>query len=117
MSTPAELMAQGMPAALALKIGADIGTGVVAAGTTQLTATALAAGFNEVATAAANSGVILPVNADTCNVYNGGASPLSVYPPVGCYMNGALNAAFSVTNGKTGSFHRSGNRYIGNLSA
>ena len=117
MSTPAELMAQGMPAALANRIGADVATGVVAAGSSQATATVLAAGFNEVATAGASTGVVLPANVDSCTVLNAGASPLAVYPPVGGFMNGVLNAAFTVTNAKTASFHRSGNRYIGNLSA
>jgi len=117
MSTPAELMAGGMPALLANRIGADVATGITAAGSSQATATVLSAGFNLIGTAAASTGVLLPSNTDSVSLFNGGASPVSVYPPVGSFMNGVVNAAFTVTNGKTASFHRSGNQYIGNLSA
>src|SRR4051812_2487987 len=64
---------------------------VVAAGTTQATATLLINGMNGVLTAAANSGVILNSNSltsDTQVVYNGGANPVKVYPPVGSKING-----------------------------
>ena len=59
MSLPGELMALGLPHSLAERIGADIVTGVVAAGTTQITAATVAGAFIEVATAAASSGIIL----------------------------------------------------------
>lgn len=117
MSTPAELMALGLPATLANRMGADITTGVTAAGSTQATATPLMSGFNEIGTTAASTGVVLPRGSDTSSVFNGGVSALTVYPPVGGFINGVLNAAFSVPAGKTGTFHRSGIRYIGNLSA
>jgi hypothetical protein len=117
MSLPGELMALGLPHSLAERIGADIVTGVVAAGTSQTTAATVAGAFIEVATAAASSGIILMGGPDNFTIFNGGASPLSVYPPVGGYMNGTQNAAFSVTNAKSAFFFRAGNRYIGVLSA
>ena len=117
MATTAELMAAGFSAAQASVLGADNATGITAAGTTQATATALASAFTEVGTAAANSGVLLPAFPKTCIVSNGGANAIKVYPPVGHYMNGTQNASFSVTNAKTATFYRSGQRWIGVLSA
>ena len=64
---------------------------VVAAGTTQATATLLVNGMNGILTAPANSGVILNSNSLTsdCQVaYNGGANAVKVYPPVGSKING-----------------------------
>ncbi len=117
MSLPTELMGLGLPHSLANHLGSDVTTGVVAAGTTQTGAKALTTGFNEIATAAANSGVMLDSFSDFHLIFNGGANPVSVYPPVGSYMNGTQNASFSVTNAKTAFFFRSGLRYIGVLSA
>ena len=117
MSLPSELMALGLPFALANRIGSDTSLAVVAAGTTQITATVVNSGFIEVATAGANSGIQLNGFSDNFVIVNGGASPLSVYPPVGSFMNGSVNAAFSVTNAKTAFIFRSGNRYIAVMSA
>lgn len=64
---------------------------VVAAGTTQATATLLVNGMNGILTAPANSGVMLNANSLTSDcqiVYNGGANPVKVYPPVGSKING-----------------------------
>jgi hypothetical protein len=118
MSSPAELMALGMPNTQANSLGSDTATGVAAAGSSsQTAATKLTAAFNEIATAAANSGVMLTAFSDFHLIFNGGASPVLVYPPVGSFMNGSLNASYSVTNGKSAFFFRSGIRYIGHLSA
>lgn len=118
MSASNELMGLGMPAALASQLGANAQTAVTAAGSTQTDATALTGEFVEVATAGASTGVKLPASgASFYIVYNGGANAVKVYPPVGSYMNGTQNAAFSVTNAKTGIFFRSALRFIGVLSA
>ena len=64
---------------------------VVAAGTTQATATLLVNGMNGILTAAAGSGVILNANSLTSDcqvVYNGGANAVKVYPPTGGKING-----------------------------
>jgi len=64
---------------------------VVAAGSTQATATLLINGMNGVTTAAAGTGVILNANSLTSDcqvVYNGAANAVKVYPPVGCKING-----------------------------
>ena len=63
---------------------------VVAAGTTQATATLLYNGMNGILTAASGSGVILHANSLTSDcqvVYNGGANPVNVYPPSGSKIN------------------------------
>lgn len=67
----------------------DAGLNISAAGTTQGPATLLINGLNGITTAAAGSGVILfPANEGTFQlVYNGGASAVKVYPPVGSQIN------------------------------
>lgn len=117
MSSTPELLSLGLPWQLAAQLGADAQTAVSAAGTTQATATAATGQFIEVGTAASNAGVMLPDGASVYVVYNGGANTMKVYPPVGSYMNGSQNAAFSVTNAKSAIFFRSAARFIGVLSA
>lgn len=117
MASTAELMALGMAHSLAYRLGSDPTLAVTAAGSTQTDATALTTAFTEVGTAAASTGVILPANASFYVVYNGGANAVKVYPPVGSFMNGTVNAAFSVTNAKSAIFFRSNLRFIGVLSA
>ena len=117
MSSATELMAGGMPATLANRLGSDVQTGVVAAGTTTADATVCTGEFIEIATAGANSGIRLQDGGDTYVVRNGGASTVKVYPPTGSFMNGTADAAFSVTNGKTAIIYRSDARFTGVLSA
>ncbi len=117
MSSQTELMSLGMPHALAFKIGAETQLTVTAAGTTQADATATTGGFIEVGTAGSSTGIILSNGMGTYVVYNGGSNAVKVYPPVGSYMNGSQNAAFSVTNAKSAIIYRSGLRFIGVLSA
>ncbi len=69
---------------------------VTAAGSTQATATALAASNNMVTTGTANQGVILPSGKqafDQINVGNTTAANICVYPPVGGNLNGAATNA------------------------
>ena len=77
-------------------IGGSNALTVAGAGTTQATATALAAVNNLVTTGANNSGVILPSGKspfDQCNVGNTVGNNICVYPPVGGNLNGqATNA-------------------------
>ena len=80
---------------------------ITAAGTTLGTATPLNAKFNKVTTAAASTGVSLPVAAagDMVVVQNSGANALSVYPATaaGTIAGGSAGAAVSlaVTTEKT----------------
>lgn len=82
-------------------------TGLTATGSTLATGLALNAKFNNVTTAAASTGVVLPLAAagDVVFVRNGGANALSVYPnsATGTIGGGSAGAAVSlaVTNDKT----------------
>lgn len=98
------------------------GLNVVAAGTTQATATLLINGMNGVTTAAASSGVILNANSLTSDcqvVYNGGANAVTVYPPVGSRINGltANTGMVLATNTACAFWFLSDTRIVGILSA
>lgn len=107
MASAEDLMSNGLPASLAKKIGLEVPvTGLVATGSTQAGALALASNFSIFATVAANTGCIVSADKDSF-IFNGGVSALSVYPPVGAGFNfngGAANAAFSIPAGKGGWF-------------
>ena len=95
---------------------------VVAAGTTQATATLLINGMNGITTAPSSSGVILNLNnltSDCQVVYNGGANSVSVYPPVGSRINGlTTNTPMTLaTNTACQFWFLSDTRIIGILSA
>ena len=75
-------------------VGGAQNNAVSAAGTTQGTATAISADVVNVSTVASGAGVILPlVPGGSMLVYNSGANPLKVYPP----LAGAINQI--ATNG------------------
>jgi hypothetical protein len=119
MANTSEVMEVGLPWLGGMMLGADVTTAVTAAGSAQADATALTSAFVEVGTAAASTGIRLQPDGipSFYAIFNGGANAVKVYPPVGSFMNGTVNAAFSVTNAKTAFIFRSGNRYIGVLSA
>lgn len=107
MSNSSELIKSGLHTTQAGAIAGSIQGGLTAAGSNQATALALSSVNNVVTTAAASTGVVLPLvhAGDTITVVNLGANALSVYPPVaGKIQSGAANAAFSVAVGKTGVF-------------
>lgn len=99
----------------------DVGLTISAAGTTQGTATLLINGANGISTAAASSGVILfPGGVGTSQlVYNGGANPVKVYPPVGAQINGIpVNGAHTLaTNTACVYWTFSSTQIVGVLSA
>lgn len=88
--------------------------GIVAAGTTQATATPLGAPLNQVDTTAANTGVNLPLSTgkrnvafQNCIIVNNGANTLSVYGAQGSAdtINGtAGSTAFTIAAGFTAAF-------------
>lgn len=65
--------------------GSTVQTGLAATGTTQGTALILTAGWSEVDTTPANSGVVLPALGvgQASTVFNEGVNTLKIYPPVG----------------------------------
>ena len=79
-----------------------------ATGSTQGTALLMPTDFVVFTTVAANTGTILPSNANAGDIYyvvNHGANSLSVYPAVGGKIStGATNAAFAVAVGKLAEF-------------
>lgn len=84
-----QVMGAGFSSGQAVALGGTMNTAVSAAGTTQGTATTLTAAVNDVTTAAANSGVILPQGqtGDEFQILNSGANPVYVYPPTGAKLN------------------------------
>ena len=99
----------------------DVGTSISAAGTTQGTATALTNALNGVSTVASGAGVVLYAgSAGDCQlVYNGGANPVNVYPPVGAKINGMpTNTPHSLgTNTACEYWFLSATQLVGVLSA
>ena len=117
-----KVFGQGMPGPTAVALLQDVATSISAAGTTQGTATELAAADNEVSTVAAGAGVVLSSKlaaGDEQTVFNAGANALKVYPPSGMKINAlAANAAMTLgTN--TGVYFKcvSTTRVFGVLSA
>lgn len=106
MSSRDRLVQTGMWADMAQSVVAgSFASGLSGAGTTQADATAIAADVSMFGTVALNAGARLPVDIGEKVVFNGGANPLLVYPPVGGTVNaGAANASFSVAAGKAAWF-------------
>jgi hypothetical protein len=88
--------------------GRQVKSGLVATGTNQATALPLSnASDNQVVTTANSTGVILPIARDpsSITVWNGGASNLAIYPPLGGQINdGTVNAAFILLTGTGAAF-------------
>ena len=82
MALASDIMLGGFSAGSARAIGGQVETGISAAGTVITDATDLDKSINVVGTAAASSGVQLPVMnvGESMIVYNGGANTLKVYP-------------------------------------
>jgi hypothetical protein len=81
----------------------SVGLGLAALGTTQSTALALTDDWNQIITAAAGSGVVLPALAGGQSIFiaNEGLNPVAVYPPIGSAIDAlSVNGAYSLTNGK-----------------
>lgn len=117
MPSRAELMATGMPATQAAKLGVDAASTATAAGTTQGTATALTTNFTNVTTSLVGAGVIIAYPFDRNFVWNTGPNTLTVYPPVGGTIMGlALNAGVTVATASGVSMEGDGLTYFANIS-
>ena len=94
------LVGAGVPPAAAQATVGYNDVGVTAAGTnSQANSYAIQYSNTFVGTAAANSGVRLPTAApgDSFFIYNGGASTMHIYPPVGGAINGgSTDAAYDI---------------------
>ncbi len=97
-------------------------TGIVAAGTSQATATTLSAQDSEVTTVSSGTGVILnPLIApsEEQTIFNAGANALKVYPPTGMQFNSLPTNTAIILATNTGLLLRcvSTTRIFGVLSA
>jgi hypothetical protein len=110
----------GIPAGMATAINGGVQT-LVAAGTTQGTATTINLGCAFFSTVAASSGGVLSAGApgDDVWVYNAGANALAVYPPSGAKINNvATNGSVSLATNTSIIFKCvSATQWIANLSA
>lgn len=121
MPTTGEIMRSGVDALTARLIGTDKdATTETATGSTQADAFVLTANITLFGTVAASTGAILPsaTGRSSYFIFNNGASPLTVYPAVGEFINASsVNTGYSVTNGKGATFYPHGNIWMANLSA
>lgn len=89
MAFAKNIMQGGFSAGSADAINGQIAAALVAAGTTQGTALLVSADTNLFGTVASGAGAIVYAgqSGDSCEVYNGGANSLTIYPPVGSRFN------------------------------
>jgi len=94
MALARNIMRGGWSAGNARAVNGAVGTALTAAGTTLATALALQADTNVIGTAAAGTGVSLPSGeiGDSCEVYNGGANTVIVYPDAAANQINAITA-------------------------
>jgi hypothetical protein len=122
MALARNIMKGGWSAGNAKAVNGAVATGLTAAGTNLATALALQADTNVIGTAAASTGVSLPSAeiGDSCEVYNGGANTVTVYPDAAANQINAITAGsgFSLAT-NTACFCRkvSATRWIAFLSA
>jgi len=122
MALARNIMKGGWSAGNAKAVNGAVATGLTAAGTTISDALDLNADTNVIGTAAASTGVQLPSAeiGDSCEVYNGGANTVVVYPDATANQINALTAGsgFSLAT-NTACFCRkiTATRWIAFLSA
>ena len=122
MALAKNIMKGGWSAGNAKAVNGNVATGLTAAGTTRADALALSADTNVIGTAAASTGVSLPSCeiGDSCEVYNGGANTVIVYPDAYANQINAITAGsgFNLAT-NTSSFCRkiTATRWIAFLSA
>lgn len=97
MALARNIMKGGWSAGNAKAVNGNVATALTAAGTTISDALALQADTNVIGTAAASTGVKLPSAeiGDSCEVYNGGANTVKVYPDVAANQVNGLSAGAS----------------------
>ena len=86
-----------------------VGSGLTAAGTTQATALALQAEWNDVTSAASGTGVIINAFGIGLNsiVFNEGGNTLKIYPPIGCAIDAlGTNNPYSLANNAARDFYQ-----------
>jgi hypothetical protein len=122
MGLARNIMRAGFSAGQAKAINGEVATGLTAAGTVITDALDLTADLNVIGTAAANTGVQLPSCeiGDSCQVYNGGANSVKVYPDSSANNINQLSAGAAMllgTNTTCQYSKVSATRWIATLSA
>ena len=118
----AKVFGAGLPGLAVQAICQDIGTSLTASGTLQSDALELVNADNDVTSVASGSGVVLLSTAsagDTQTVFNSGANPLKVYPPVGSKINSLPTNVWMILAVNTGCIFKrvSSTKFFGVLSA
>ena len=109
MSTVADLMGLGMPAALAARLG-NTPTSITAAGTSQSTATLITQHVAMVNAQSSQTGAVFSSNASlgapffVVSPVGVSAATAVIYCPVSGTMNGSTNGSVLLTTGKTAIF-------------
>jgi hypothetical protein len=99
MSLAARMLVSGLSAVQCAAIQGTVANNLTATGSTQGNALLLPADLCKFTTVAASTGAIIPAAnpGDSGSVFNGGASALLLYPPVGGKINAlGTNAGYSV---------------------
>ena len=122
MALARNIMRGGWSAGNAKAVNGAVATGLTATGTTLATALALQADTCVLGTVASGTGVSLPSGeiGDSCEIYNGGANSVTVYPDASTVQINALTAGAGFLLGvNTGCYARrvSTTRWIVTLSA
>ena len=122
MALASNIMKGGWSAGNAKAVNGAVATGLTATGTTLGTALGLKADTNVFGTVASGTGATLPSCeiGDSCEVYNGGANSLTVYPDTSSVQINALAAGSGFLLGtNTMAYARrvTTTRWIVNLSA
>ena len=122
MGLSKNMMGGGFSAGQAKAINGAVATGLTAAGTVIGDALDLTADLNIIGTAAASTGVQLPSCevGDSCQIYNGGANAVKVYPDSSSNTINQLSAGSAMllaTNTACQYFKISSTRWVANLSA
>ena len=113
MSTVADLMGLGMPAALAARLG-NTPTAVTGAGTSQATATAISQHVSMVNAQSSQTGAIFASAASlgapfyVVSPVGVSAATAVIYCPVSGTMNGTTNGSVVLTTGKSAIFVQTG---------
>lgn len=98
MALKQELMAGGLASSLASKIGFDPLANIVAAGSGQASATTMVGNFVNIASG--TGGILISERHSMNLIINASGSTITIYPPVGCFMNnGSVNAGVTLANG------------------
>lgn len=120
MALAHKLFGSGLSTLAVTAIGNDVASALTATGTTQATAYAMTAADNEFSTVDAGTGARLYAGTpgDTQTVYNGGANPLTVYPPTSSQINGLGTNSGALVAPATACIFKcmSSTRWIGILS-